>query len=155
MKASRVVACLLFPHTSSKLAWSRLMPPPPAPCYTIGGTSTLKLGRLTSFLASPPFSAKKIQLQRHWRVRFQTGECVGEPPTGSSIPSSFTQSTQGCSINVFFLFIFSVFLSKLGDGEWVQSVSGVIKVCCSFFHMSSFSPLCCKYPILASSTTWE
>lgn len=43
---------------------------------------------------------------------------------GSSIPSSFTQSTQGCSINVFFLYFLCISFETGGWGMGTVSLRG-------------------------------
>lgn len=123
MKAPILVASLLFPHTSSKLISSRLTSP--ALCYTIGSTLILQLGRLACvffflffFLSCPPFGAR-IQLQRHWRVRFRTEGCVGDvakPPRGLlSLHPSLSPPRAALLMFHSLFYLFPVFSFKLGD----------------------------------------
>lgn len=116
MKACRVVECSLFPHTSSKLGWSRLtsIHPPATPYYTIGGTSTLKL----------PFWPFPLSAQRKFNYRgtgvygFKPGSVWENPPWGllSLHPSP---NPPKAALLMFFFSLFSLYFFRnwgMGNG---------------------------------------
>lgn len=164
MKARRVVAPSLFPYTSSQLNSSN--PTLPAAHYTIHSTSTPKTWPNILSLSVLFLFCAEIQLQKDCVMRFKTDECVGdvaEHPQGFLSLHLPTNPPKAAVFmfhsSPFFIYLIFVFLSSLVVPFWrgrrngSTEFPGVIKVCCSFFHMPLFSlslSLCCKHPPFAS-----